>query len=131
MMYTIDDIEENIDCPFDVVGNRALTFDSFDPISEAHPGSLSFLRDRHAGAADIIAACGASFVICQEFDVDEEVLRNKCLIRVSNPHLGFLRLLKNLHKKPLSAQTFIHPTAVVSSHARLGSCVYIGEYAVI
>ena len=131
MAYSIDDIKKNIGCAFDIVGNPTLTFDSFDPIFESHTDSLSWLRGGRSDSAEILACCGASVVICEKFDVSAEVLTRMCLIRVANPQLGFLRLLKNLNRKPSPTNCFVHPTAVVSDRARLGDRVHIGAYSII
>jgi UDP-3-O-[3-hydroxymyristoyl] glucosamine N-acyltransferase len=131
MNYSLADVEKNIGCAFNVIGNRALTFNSIDPIVSARSSSLSWLRGGHTAAAKVLASCPASFIICQDCDVDQVVLERKCLVRVANPQTAFLRLLKNLYGLPPRKETFIHPTAVVSEQARLGTCVYIGEYAFI
>lgn len=131
MTYTLKDIEKHLEFPFVAIGNAELSFGTFESIFEARPGSLSWLRGDDEQALRTLESSEATFVICRRLRVGEDLLRRKCLIQVDNPQLSFLRLMKNILRKPRLLTSFIHPTAVVSEQAKLGAQVYIGEYAVV
>ena len=129
-MYSFKDIEQNIGCAFDVLGDATLEFSTFESIFDARTSSLCWLRATGDPGRKMIEASSARYIICAKFDVPVDALVGKCLIQVDKPQVALMRLVKNLRTSK-GVPAVIHPTAIVSERAVIGESVAIGPYAVI
>ena len=93
-------------------------------LSSGGPGDLAFLwSDRYR---DDAATSGAAAIVCRE-----AVPGKTCLI-VADPEAAMLSLLGEVHARRHPAPVAgVHPTAVVSPEAQLGSDVSVGPHAVV
>ncbi len=100
-------------------------------IEEATSGSLTFLANpkyqKHLGATNATAV-----LISRKLDLKKIESRASIIfIRVDDPYIAFLHVLKRLTPTIDPFISSIHPTAVISSNATLGKNVSIGAYAVV
>jgi UDP-3-O-[3-hydroxymyristoyl] glucosamine N-acyltransferase len=100
-------------------------------IEEATSGSLTFLANpkyqKHLGTTNATAV-----LISRKLDLKKiEGRASLIFIRVDDPYIAFLHILKRLTPIIDPFISSIHPTAVISSNATLGKNVSIGAYAVI
>lgn len=100
-------------------------------IEEATPGSLTFLAnpkyEKHLGTTN-----ASVVLISRKLDLNKvEGQASLIFIRVDDPYIAFLHVLKRLTPTIDPFNSGIHPTAVISSTAVLGKKVSVGAYAVI
>ena len=100
-------------------------------IEEAQPGSLTFLAnpkyEKHLGTTNATAV-----LVSRKLDLKKiESQASLVFIRVDDPYVAFLHVLKRLTPSLDPFTTGIHSTAVVSSKAVLGKNVSVGAFAVI
>ena len=100
-------------------------------IEEATPGSLTFLAnpkyEQHLGTTN-----ASVVLISRKLDLNKiEGQASLIFIRVDDPYIAFLHVLKRLTPAMDPFTSGIHPTAVISTTAVLGKNVSIGAYAVI
>ena len=122
MKASLDEIAKLVNG--DVIGDGALVVDSLCPIEGAADNSLIFAdgNDNLKKAATITAAAVLVAEHVTEF--------NKPIIRVAEPLLAFITLLKHFYPER-KALPGIHPTAVIAEDVILGVGVSIAPYVVI
>jgi UDP-3-O-[3-hydroxymyristoyl] glucosamine N-acyltransferase len=100
-------------------------------IEEASAGSLTFIAnpkyERHIETTDASAV-----LVSRKLDLTKHAVRPSLyLIRVDDPYMAFLLVLKRLTPQTEPFPTGIHPTAVVPASAKLGKNVALGAYVVV
>lgn len=115
----------------EVVGNGNVEILRVAKIEEARPGDLTFLANPKY--QKYLGVTRASAVLVSS-DLEEAGPRNgssPALIRVQDPYLAFLRVVKKITPVLDPFPTSIHPTAVVASSATLGANVGLGAHVVV
>jgi UDP-3-O-[3-hydroxymyristoyl] glucosamine N-acyltransferase len=115
-------IARTIDCRID--GDEDVEIVRVAGIDEAGPGDLTFVSNRKY--ISHIKNTRASAIILSE-DIPPVGIPS---LRTADPYLAFARALEIFYV-PLLPDRGIHPTAVVSEDAEIGSRVSIGAYAVV
>jgi UDP-3-O-[3-hydroxymyristoyl] glucosamine N-acyltransferase len=115
-------IARTIDCRID--GDEDVEIVRVAGIDEAGPGDLTFVSNRKY--ISHIKNTRASAIILSE-DIPPVGIPS---LRTEDPYLAFARALEIFYV-PLLPDRGIHPTAVVSEDAKIGSRVSIGAYAVV
>ncbi|MBX5463164.1 MAG: UDP-3-O-(3-hydroxymyristoyl)glucosamine N-acyltransferase [Steroidobacteraceae bacterium] len=106
-------------------GDPDVRVDSVAALSNAHPGSVTFLANpRHRPR---LAGTRASAVVLEASAVAECPVA--ALVAV-NPHATFARIAALLHPRP-AAPPGIHPSALVSPEARVDPEAHIGAFVSI
>ncbi|RPI05332.1 MAG: UDP-3-O-(3-hydroxymyristoyl)glucosamine N-acyltransferase [Ignavibacteriae bacterium] len=100
-------------------------------IEDATTGCLSFLAnpkyEKHLDTTNATAV-----LVSRKLDLKKYEGQASCVfIRVDDPYLSFLQMLKRLSPSIDPFTSGIHPTAVVSPHAVMGNHVSVGAYAVV
>jgi UDP-3-O-[3-hydroxymyristoyl] glucosamine N-acyltransferase len=109
----------------EVVGDGNVEVDAVSSIGSATSRTLVFVEDEKALPEAVRSGAGA--IVAGEF---ARSATGKPLLIGSQPKLTFSRIAAQL--SPRSAlQPFIHPSAVVSSSAKIGVNVAIGPHAVV
>lgn len=108
-----------------------IVIDRVSKIEEAGVGSATFVANPKY--EKFLATTGASVVlVSRKLDVAKYADRaSLVLLRVNDPYVAFLHLLKRLTPQIDPFSEGIHATALISSTARLGKNVSIGAYTVI
>jgi UDP-3-O-[3-hydroxymyristoyl] glucosamine N-acyltransferase len=93
-------------------------------IEDAGPGQLTFVSNpKYAAAAKVTKA--SAVIVAEDFPaIPAAMLRSK------NPYFAFARAMELFYQSPKYAPG-AHPTAVVSSSAKIGPNAHIAPYAVI
>jgi UDP-3-O-[3-hydroxymyristoyl] glucosamine N-acyltransferase len=105
-------------------GNGDIEIIGLSGIESAKAGDLTFATDECN-----LSNAERSNVSCVL--ADKNVRRStKCLIRVANPKLSFLKIY-NILNVDKHRGAFVHPTAVVAPSARLGKNVWVGPHVSI
>lgn len=115
----------------ELVGDGTREITRVAKIEEAGPSDLTFLANprylphvKRTGASAILVA--------RTFDLaSASAPSTLAFIKVDDPYLAFLHVLKRLTPSVDPFARGIHPTAVISPTATLGSNVSVGAYAVI
>ena len=129
---TIHEIAEWLDG--EIVGSHIEgkpEIDRVAKIEEATAGSLTFLANpKYEKHLDTTLA--TAVLVSRKFDLKKYESRTSIVfIRVNDPYIAFLYILKRLTPIVDPFTTGIHPTAVISSKAVLGENVSVGAHAVI
>jgi UDP-3-O-[3-hydroxymyristoyl] glucosamine N-acyltransferase len=100
-------------------------------IEEAVPGTLTFLAnpkyEKYLSMTNATAV-----LVSRKLDLKKTEGRASLIyIRVDDPYIAFLHILKRLTPTLDPFTTGIHSTAVISSSAKLGKNASVGAYAVI
>ena len=123
MEYTLRAIEEQVGGQLSGNGDEMIC--GINALELAQPGELTFAEDNKY-VPKVRLTHASAIIVSKQFPIIDE----KNLLRVENPRLAFLKALLLFQPRPQRTGE-IHPTAVVSPAATLGSGVTIGEYAVI
>jgi UDP-3-O-[3-hydroxymyristoyl] glucosamine N-acyltransferase len=115
----------------DVVGNRAAEISRVAKIEEANTGDLTFLSNPKYER--YLATTRASAVLISRTQNVNSYTDHGSLtfIKVDDPYAGFLKVLDRITPKVNPLPEGIHPTAVISKSARLGTNVAVGVHVVI
>ena len=130
-MYSLREILTNIGQEYRLLGKPVNFATNFSPLFEAKKDSVCWMRAQGSEAIKIIENSPANILICTEMDISDQILKNKTLVFVKNPHTAYLRLLSNMFAHTLRAQKGIHPSAILSPDAKIGSNPSIGPYVII
>lgn len=116
-----------------VLGSATRPISRAVPISEARPGDVTFCGTTAKNPLELLGATQASLVIIDEAVVNQLPadfpLKAEVLVPSGNARLDFIRLVERFFAPPRPRG--IHPSAVVSPHARLGQNVFIGPLSTI
>jgi UDP-3-O-[3-hydroxymyristoyl] glucosamine N-acyltransferase len=118
----------------EVVGNdieSAPDIEHVAKIEEAESGSLTFLAnpkyEKHLGTTH-----ATSVLVSRKLDLKKNVGRASLIfIRVDDPYVAFLQVLKRLTPTVEPFISGIHSSAIVPSNATMGKNISIGAHAVI
>ncbi len=92
-------------------------------IETAGPGQLTFISNvKYASLAQTTQA--AAIIVAEDFSTERPVLRS------GNPYLAFAQALELFYQPPKYVPG-VHPTAVVSPKAKIGTNAHIGAYCVV
>ena len=118
----------------EIVGGNILgqpEIDRVAKIEEASSGSLTFLANpKYEKHLDTTQA--TTVLVSRKLDLKKfEGRASRTFIRVDDPYIAFLHIMKRITPTIDPFTSGIHATAVISSKAVLGKNVSIGAYAVI
>lgn len=115
----------------ELVGDGTREIARVAKIEEAGKGDLTFLANPRY-APHVRTTGAAAILVARSFDVGASAAPSTLsFIKVDDPYLAFLQVLKRLTPAPDPFGTGIHPHAVVSPTATLGANVSVGACAVI
>ena len=125
----LSDLVQKLACRLDAPAND-LEIRGVSGIDHAKPGDLTFLANRRY--FPLLKSTKASAVLLQDgikFE-REPGAAPLAAVRSTNPYLDFARAIEFFYQPPRYAPG-IHPTAVISSSARIGEGAHIGPYCFI
>jgi len=118
----VKEIARLLNCPFEGEENTEIW--GFNSLEKAEEGELVFLS--HRKYRHLLEKTKASAAIIPH---DEKYDRIPVL-KSENPHLSFVRIVEFFYK-PYLPQPEIHPTALISSTAKIGKKIAIGAFCYI
>jgi UDP-3-O-[3-hydroxymyristoyl] glucosamine N-acyltransferase len=115
----------------DVIGPTERVITHPAPIHEAQSGlAITFCSKVGPEAQELIRSTKAGVVLCaNDQSLDKLMISEKTLIKVANPRLSFIRLIKAIFAE--LTPRGIHPTAVIDPGAKIHENVYIGPFTYI
>lgn len=108
-------------------GNADLAIQSIAALNKANSAQITFISN--AKYRENLTACNAGAIIVSPADV-EFCHEDQNIIIVANPYVAYALIAQYMDSSPKAA-TDIHPSAVISSQAKLGNNVSVGANAVI
>jgi UDP-3-O-[3-hydroxymyristoyl] glucosamine N-acyltransferase len=127
-VYSFEDIQRCFNGELLCIGDKTLVrFDNAKPLQDANIYSICWIKDGAELETIITKSPAKTFIISRNGEIQD--FPDKVIIRVDNPRLRFLQLVKALFIKPI--EYAIHPTAIIHPEAQLSSTVYIGPHCVI
>lgn len=115
----------------EVHGNGEATIVRVAKIEDAGGQDLTFLANPKYAKFVATTRAGA-ILVGRSFDVGSSgAPKGLTVIKVDDPYVAFLNVLKRLTPQTDPFSTGIHPTAVIAGTARLGAGVCVGAHAVI
>ena len=130
-MYNLKDIESCFGNNFQYEGNSELIhFENVTAIHEADYNSLVWVSPRKKNSDELIRSTKAKIIICPlSVILNDDLKSEKKLVKVENPKLTFIRIIKKLFSPVIQYQ--IHPTSVIHPEAEINKKVYIGPFTYI
>ncbi len=113
----------------ELVGSQTLMLDSVAPIETAQKGSISFIAN--SKYEKFLSQTQASVLIVSNKLDTSHVPPDLALLKVSDPYTAFVFVLERFTTPRQTAPVGIHPTAVISSSARVHQTACIGAYCYI
>jgi UDP-3-O-[3-hydroxymyristoyl] glucosamine N-acyltransferase len=112
----------------EIIGDPDIKIAHIAKIEESKKGDITFLANPKY--AKFVKTTKASAIIVSK---DFKPVRNDIVhIKVSDPYLGFLRILEKIEtSKETSLLNGIHPSAVISKSAQISKEAYIGPCVII
>jgi UDP-3-O-[3-hydroxymyristoyl] glucosamine N-acyltransferase len=122
MKLTVKELAERLNCPYE--GDGSVLISGVASLEKAGKGDIVFLsQPRYREQLEKTAASAAILPPAEKFD-------RLPVLRAENPHLAFVRATE-IFFRPYRPAAGIHPTAVISSSARIGDGVSIGAFCVV
>ena len=106
-----------------------LVIDRLCALEDAQPGGICYLTSIEK--TDELKDLQASALIVPEGAQDKALPFSGALLYAKNPEWAFILLMKYVDAQRQKHTPGIHPTAVISSSAKLGANVSVGAYTVI
>ena len=119
---TVQELARLLNCPFEGEGSTEIR--GFNSLEKAQKGEFSFLS--HRQYRPFLEKTKASAVIIPADEKFDKIP----VIRSENPYLAFIKAVEFFYQQYLPGPE-IHPTALVSSSAKIGKDVAIGAYSYI
>lgn len=127
---SIKEVLDSIAGASDVLGTVDGCVSTPSPFNDASECSISFCSATTEDARQIIRNSKAGVVICHNrLRFGEEDYKDKTLIRVADPKLAFVQVLRRHFEEKV--EFAIHPTAVLDEGARIHQDVHIGPHCYI
>jgi UDP-3-O-[3-hydroxymyristoyl] glucosamine N-acyltransferase len=118
----LSEIARRLGCQID--GNGEIEITGVAGINEAQAGQLTFLANRKYAPA--VKTTRASAIVIAK-DAGPQPL---AALRSDNPYLDFARAIELFYQPPQYAPG-IHPTAVISTKAKIGAGAHVGPYCFV
>ena len=113
---------------FEIVGANMM-FKGFSSFFDQAPNSCTFINEIDSNVLEILKISVADvFIVNRQ---PSFINQSKTFVIVENPRKIFFDLVRAVFGEAPLAETYIHPTAIVSPKAKIGNKVFIGEYCVI
>jgi UDP-3-O-[3-hydroxymyristoyl] glucosamine N-acyltransferase len=107
----------------EILGDPETMILGLNRIEDAEEGQLSFYNDEkyHKYLKGLKAAC-----LLTSKDFNQEINPEVVIVKVNDPYLAFVKVLKYLDSKKNRKKPGIHETAIIDSTANIDSSAYIG-----
>ncbi len=113
-------------CGAQILGSPSIIITSIATITDAKPGSISFLSNETY--AQYLETCQASAVIVSH---KHSLPRNYALLVVNDPYLAYAKIAGKFSSSLVTEHPFIHPSAVIDPSVSLGKNVSVGPNCVL
>jgi len=125
-MYYLNDIKDCLGKDFLIEGDEKLiSFDKLKTLQDADENSLVWISPRKKNISDLLSSSKARVAISNE----NVTSKDKCLIKVKNPKLALIRIVKKLYSPEI--EFAIHPSSFIHKKAKIHKDVYIGPFTYI
>ncbi len=130
-MHKISDIESCLGSGFQFEGNNNINqFERVNAVADAGENSLVWISPRKQNPEAVISETNARIIICSlDTQVEQDILKDKLLIKVESPKLTLIRILEKLYSPKI--EYGIHPTSSVHKEAKINEKVYIGPFTYV
>ncbi len=122
------DLAQRLGCRLE--GNSEVEINGVAGIDHARPGQLTFLANRRY--SPLLKVTGASAVLVEDGVTlaRDASLAPLAALRTQNPYLAFAHALELFYQPPVYPPG-VHPTAIISPKAKIGSTAHIGPYCFV
>jgi len=112
----------------EVQGNKELIISKLNRLDTSSKGELTFFSDQK-----FRESFEKSEATCIIINKDETALpkEDQAFLKVDNPYLSFVILIKYLDSQKIKLRSFVDDTAIISDSARVDPSAYIGPYCII
>jgi UDP-3-O-[3-hydroxymyristoyl] glucosamine N-acyltransferase len=130
-LYNLKDIESCFGKNFEYEGKEDLNqFEKVSAIYDADENSLVWISPRKKNSDELLKNTKARVIVCPlTVNLSDELKDEKKIIKVENPKLTFIRIIKKLYSPEI--QFGIHPSSVIHPEAIINKNVYIGPFTYI
>lgn len=113
-----------------LVGDPSIGIQRVAKIEEANPGDLTFLAnpkyEKYVGTTK-----ASAILVSSGFETSKMPTGSLVFIKVADPYVAFLQILKRITPMPDPFPKGIHATAIVPSTAKLGDGARLGAHVVL
>lgn len=130
-MYNLKDVESCFGKNFQYEGKEELEkFQKVSAIHEADESSLVWISPRKKNSDELLKSTKAKIIICPlNVKLRDELKHEKKLVKVENPKLTFIRIIKKLYSPEVNFG--IHSAAIIHPEAKINKNVYVGPFTYI
>lgn len=130
-MYNLKDVESCFGKNFQYEGKEELEkFQKVSAIHEADESSLVWISPRKKNSDELLKSTKAKIIICPlNVKLSDELKHEKKLVKVENPKLTFIRIIKKLYSPEVNFG--IHSAAIIHPEAKINKNVYVGPFTYI
>ncbi len=127
----VEEIINSLEEAYVLLGNKeGIVINAAKPITEADKNSICWINPKKPNKNDLLKNTGSCLIICDNlFAVDENLLKDKAIIRVQNPKLTFLRIVDKFFNR--NDNLFIHEKSCIEKGAKIDDEVFIGAFTYI
>lgn len=113
-----------------ILGDKNYYFNNVQPSETINEDSLDWINPLKTNKLEYFIQSKAKVIICDSsIVINENLIKEKCIVLVENPKLTFLRIVEEFFTKGINFQ--IHSSALVHPDARISQCCYIGPFTYI
>lgn len=115
-----------------VLGDTTHYFNNVQPSETVNENSLDWINEFKKDKLEYLLKSKAKVIICDStLEISDDILLEKCIIKVQNPKLCFLRIVDAFFTEETAYQihstAITHPKAVISSKCSIGPFSFIGK----
>jgi UDP-3-O-[3-hydroxymyristoyl] glucosamine N-acyltransferase len=131
----LNDIAPFLDPNYIIIGNTEFIVSNVQTAENINEYSLDWVNPIRKNKLEYIVQSKAKVILC-EFDiqVDNIDLTNKCIIKVANPKLTFIRIASHHFQsneyKGIHPSAIINPSAIIDESCYIGPNTYIGKCSI-
>lgn len=124
------DIEQFLDNEDIVLGNKKFIISNIQTSDNINNESLDWINTLKKNKEEYLFNSKAHVIICEkEIDTSKVDLNKKCIIKVDNPKLLFIKIVDKFFTKKNIPE--IHKTAIIHPEAEISKTCYIGPNSYI
>lgn len=127
---SVDELIPILGSYYRIFGSKNYFFNNVKPSETINENSLDWVNPIKKNKLEYIKQSKAKIILCDaSIKIDDELIKDKCLIVVENPKLTFLRIANKYFTNEITIG--IHKTAVIHPEAKIAKDCYIGPLTYI
>ena len=128
----LNDIIPFLDSDHQIFGNTEFVVSNVQTAENINAYSLDWVNPIRKKKLEYIVQSKAKVILCDlDIQVDDVDLANRCIIKVANPKMTFIRItshfFQSIEYKGKHSSAIIHPSTIINESCFVGPNTYIGK----